>query len=180
MLTPSRIDWTDVSGATSYIVKKSYEDPEDAEKTITKVVSEDDLSESKLTIPPAGADPLMQGVEFSFTVIAVNSVGQSEESDAGTAELMVDPTTPPVFDLSRGSAPDIDIWVGYNYRPEDANGDQIFLPRATDTLGDTITYELNEALPQGFDLRQNDAQDRWVEANPEDADGEPIPFRQNG
>ena len=106
-----RINWDDDDDADSYIVKKSYTDPDDDTATITKIVSGDGLDESHLVIPPAGAEPLMQGVEFSFTVIAVNAVGESEESDAATAELTEDPNTPPKFEASSHPT-SIKLWVG--------------------------------------------------------------------
>ncbi len=166
------ITWDAVTGADSYIVKKSYTDPDDATATVTKTVSEDGLTAKTLTIPPAGADPLVQGVEFSFTVIAVNAIGESEASDADTAELEEDPNTPPIFEASDHPTA-IDLWAGHDWKPTDATdttGNILYLPKATDVLGDIITYELmphQDNLPQGIQLRQNDDQDRWVEANKE-------------
>ena len=53
----------------------------------------------------------------------------------------------------------------------DADGEIIFLPRATDVLNDEVDYELEGELPTGIQVLENDRQDRWVEVSKDAAAG---------
>ena len=89
------LDWdapsdTGTSAITGYTVTKTYNMADDT-AAMPKVIPAG--TDTMITIPPAGEDPLPENVDFTFTVTATNAAGTSGSSNEAMARIDTAPPT---------------------------------------------------------------------------------------
>ena len=152
--------WTDVTGATSYIIKKY------SGTTLVKTFPDDDPATDMITVSPYMVGPVPEadrGMSFTFTVTAKNAGGESDPSDASGVVIIPGGTvvtnSPPKF---RGPAiGDVVFWqneVGYESDP---------LPLAADTEPvNEDGYSITPGLPDDLGVIFIDNNQRVIAGTP--------------